>query len=138
MRSWVDAADSVGAALADDGDALLDQVAGDIFQFGRNGVLQVHVDEIAAAMPGVVDETLGDDGHGQTGTLEAARMVRHLAASYGTGTGRPSTAAALNTSRVAQASARSNTFVYCRTMSGVRNRSSWVTAASVPDSVASA
>lgn len=73
----IDAADRVGAALVHHRDGLANQIAGDVLEIRRDGVLEVHVDEVAAAMPGVVDEARRDDGHRQAGALQSPRCAGH-------------------------------------------------------------
>ena len=81
----IDAAHRVGSALVDHRDAAADQVAGDTFQIRRNGVFQVHVDKIATAMPGIADEPVGDNGHGQAGSLQTPSGISHRTTSVGIG-----------------------------------------------------
>ena len=77
----VDAAHRVGAPLVHHRDAGFHQVARLVLQVGRNGVLQIHIDEVAAPMPGVVDKPLRNYGHRQAGALHAPGMLRHNATS---------------------------------------------------------
>ena len=81
----INPAHRIGAALINHRNAPLDQVAGRILKTRRHRVLQIHIDEVAAAMPGVVNETRRNNGHRQAGALQPARVSSHRKTSWGKG-----------------------------------------------------
>src|SRR5437867_6459780 len=107
----IDASKGLGSALPDNRDGVLDEASGMGLEVLGHRIVQVEIDEITPAAPGVVDEAARDHGHGQPGS--AHLMSGHQCLPVMLRSGQRAAISTFSRSRAAHAAARSRSARAC-------------------------